>query len=74
MNDSDPPQQSPRRRISYAAMVGTGVSVAAIGVLFLLLGLAQLMRQVSGAGMVLLVIGGICVVIGVLTAMTRRRK
>ncbi|CAN5243112.1 hypothetical protein BH20VER2_BH20VER2_08450 [soil metagenome] len=68
------PQQTPRRRFSAEAMIGTGISVAAIGVLFLLLGLAQMMRQVPGAGVAFLLLGAICVVIGVLTAMTGRRK
>ncbi|CAN5524790.1 hypothetical protein BH20VER1_BH20VER1_11060 [soil metagenome] len=74
MNPTDQTPPPERRRISYEAMVGTGVSVAAIGVLFLLLGVAQWMRAVPGAAFALLAIGAICVVIGVLTAMTRRRK
>jgi hypothetical protein len=74
MNTTEqPPQNPPARRISNEAVIGAGISVAAIGVLFLLLGLAQMMRQVPGASVAFLVLGAICVAVGVVAALTRRK-
>jgi hypothetical protein len=64
----------PRRRFSREGVIGTGVSIAATGVLFLLLGLAQWMRLVTDAAVALLVIGAICVVAGVIAAMSVRKR
>ena len=76
MESSDPiPPQKTRRSFSAEAVIGTGVTIAAIGVLFLLLGWAQAMRQVPSAAMILLVIGAICVAVGVVvTIVAPKRK
>jgi hypothetical protein len=52
--------------IGSEALIGLGITVAALGMLGLLLGWAQQMRGISnptvwfGAGVTLLVLGGIC--------------
>ena len=54
--------------MSSEAVIGTGVTIAALGVLFLLLGWAQTMREVEGAAWILLGIGAVLLVGGGLTA------
>lgn len=60
--------------ISAEAIIGTGVTVAATGVLFLLLGWAQMMRDVHPASWILLALGAVCVVVGGITAAAAPRK
>ena len=76
MESSDPiPPQKTRRSFSSEAVIGAGVTVAALGVLLLLLGWAQAMRQVPSASLILLVIGAICVALGVVvTLLAPKRK
>ena len=76
MDSSDPvPAAKPKRSFSAEAIIGTGVTIAAIGVLFLLLGWAQAMRQVESASWILLAIGAVCVALGaVVTLMAPKRK
>ena len=50
--------------MSAEAIIGTGVTIAALGVLFLLLGWAQMMREQEGAGWILLGIGAVMLVVG----------
>jgi membrane-bound ClpP family serine protease len=60
---------------SSKAFVGGGVSAAALGVLFLLLGFAQSMRGQSSAAVILLSIGAVLVVVGfVVAGMAKSRK
>ena len=54
--------------MSAEAMIGTGVTIAAMGVLFLLLGWAQSMRQEHGAAWILLGIGAVMLVVGGMAA------
>ena len=75
----DSPDQLPtpksKRSFSSEAVIGTGVTIAAIGVLFLLLGWAQAMRQVHSASWILLAIGAVFAFIGaVITLMAPKRK
>ena len=58
----------PIRRMSAEAVIGTGVTIAALGVLFLLLGWAQSMREQPGAAWILLAIGGVMLVVGGMAA------
>ena len=57
------------RRISREGVVGTGITVAAIGVLFLLLGWAQWMRLERNAAIILLLIGAVLLIAGAVTTM-----
>ena len=60
---------------SSEAMIGTGVTVAALGVMFLLLGWAQSMRDVPSAAVILLIIGAVLVVAGgIVAGMAKSRK
>ena len=52
--------------MSPEAMIGTGITIAMIGLLFLLLGLAQYMREVKAATIILLPLGLLLLVAGVL--------
>jgi uncharacterized membrane protein HdeD (DUF308 family) len=62
------------RGMSATAIIGTGVSIAATGVLFLLLGFAQYLRDVMGAATVLLLIGAAFAVAGIVVAMMGRSR
>lgn len=70
MNTSEEPTASaPARRMSAEAVIGTGVTIAALGVLFLLLGWAQSMRDQDSAAWILLGIGAVMLVVGGVAAM-----
>ncbi len=58
--------------MSAEAMIGTGITIASIGVLFLLLGWAQWMRQVHDAAVILLGLGGVLFVLGTIGALMGR--
>jgi len=64
MDSPNEPLQKRTRSISAEAIIGTGVTIAAIGVLFLLLGWAQAMRHVHPASWILLGLGAVCAVAG----------
>lgn len=69
------PDETPRPRFSFMsaeAMVGSGVTILSLGVLLLLLGCAQWMRQVHHAATILLAIGGVVFVLGLITALLGR--
>ena len=69
------PEQTtaPRRsRMSAEAVLGTGITIGALGVLFLLLGWAQAMREVHSAATILLIIGVVLLVLGALMSMAGR--
>jgi DMSO reductase anchor subunit len=72
------PEENSRRdnsSDSSEAIVGSGITVAAIGVLFLLLGFAQSMRGQPAAAMILCIIGAVLLVGGgVVTGMGKSRK
>ena len=72
------PEDTPRREPtadSAEAIVGTGITIASIGVLFLLLGLAQALREFPSSATILCVIGVILLVAGgVLAGMGKSRK
>ena len=55
--------------MSAEAVIGTGVTIGALGVLCLLLGWAQAMREQHGAAWVLLAIGAVMLVVGAMAAM-----
>ena len=60
--------------MSAEALVGLGITIAALGLLGVLLGWAQHMRSVPESAMVWLGLGGACVVLGVIIAATGRAK
>ena len=57
-----------KSRISAEAIIGTGVTVAMIGVLFVMLGWAQHMREAKEAAWMLLPIGAVLLIIGVIVS------
>lgn len=70
-----PEQPSPRRSpISNEAIIGTGITVGALGVLLLLLGWAQWMRLERDNAIILLAIGGVLFVVGGLTSLLARSR
>ena len=71
------PAETPRSRsaaMSAEALVGLGMTVFSLGVLFLLLGWAQAQRQVHDASLILLSIGAILFVLGGFTALLGRSR
>lgn len=58
--------------MSAEAMIGTGITILSLGVLFLLLGWAQWMRQVHDAAVILLGIGVVMFVLGLIGALMGR--
>ncbi len=70
------PEQSHTRKtgMSGEAMIGIGITIWAFGILFLLLGWAQHMRQVRDASLTLLVIGAVLFVVGGLIALAGKSK
>ncbi len=74
MNPSEEPTPTRTSAMSAEALVGLGITAGSLGILFLLLGWAQSMRQVHQASFILLAIGAVLVVIGGLTAMIARSK
>jgi hypothetical protein len=66
------PNRSETAAISSEALVGLGITIAALGLLGLLLGWAQHMRSVPGAAMILCGLGAGCVVLGIIVAAASR--
>ena len=66
--EHSPAAPAPTRRMSAEAVIGTGVTIAALGVMLLLLGWAQMMRQEETAGWIMLVIGAVMLVVGGMAA------
>jgi hypothetical protein len=61
--------------ISSEALIGLGITIAALGLLGLMLGWAQHMRSVPGSAMVWFGVGGGCVILGlIIAAASRTRK
>jgi len=69
-----PTSQNTTRTFSAEAIIGTGVTVASLGVLLLLLGWAQAMRHVHPASWILLVIGAVFVVAGIVATMLAPKR
>jgi hypothetical protein len=73
--------EKPGRRqllaISSEALIGIGITVASLGLLGLLLGWAQQMREVSGSAAVWLALGAVLTIVGLLIVAVggaRRRR
>jgi hypothetical protein len=60
--------------MSAEAIIGTGVTIGTLGVLFLLLGWAQWLRAVHGAATTLLLIGAVMAVVGIFVALSGRSR
>jgi hypothetical protein len=60
--------------MSAEALVGLGITIAALGLLGVLLGWAQHMRAVPESAMLWLGVGAGCVVLGVLIAAAARAR
>jgi hypothetical protein len=60
--------------MSAEAMIGLGITIAALGLLGVLLGWAQHMRSVPDSAMLWLGTGGACVVVGIIIAAAARAK
>jgi hypothetical protein len=74
MNPSRPPNRSEIAAISSEALTGLGVTIAALGLLGLLLGWAQHMRSVPAGAALWLSIGAGCVIVGGMIALAARAK
>jgi hypothetical protein len=56
--------------MSAEARIGTGITIAMIGLLFVMLGWAQHMREVKEAAFILLAIGAVLLVAGAIAAIS----
>jgi hypothetical protein len=74
MNAPKTRNRSETAAISSEALIGIGITIAALGLLGLLLGWAQQMRSVPQGAMLWFVIGATCVVLGGLIAAAARAK
>ena len=72
MNPSKIPNRPEAAAISSEALVGLGITIGALGLLGLLLGLAQHMRSVPGRAMLLFGLGASLVVLGIIIAAAAR--
>ena len=69
MNTSENPPRSRRLSMSSEALMGTGVTIAGLGLLGILLGGAQYMRSLPTVAAMWLALGAIIFVIGVIMAL-----
>ncbi|MCA1660471.1 MAG: hypothetical protein LC642_08070 [Verrucomicrobiaceae bacterium] len=67
-------QPVPPRRMSAEAFVGTGITVAALGFLFLMLGWAQHLREAEEGRAILLGIGAVLFGVGLLIWMAGGKR
>jgi hypothetical protein len=74
MNAPKPLLKSESAAMSAEALVGLGITIAALGLLGLLLGWAQHMRSVPESSMLWLAVGGGCVILGIVIAAAARAK
>jgi hypothetical protein len=75
MNARKTSNRSETAAISSEALVGLGITIAALGLLGLLLGLAEQMRSEPGVAMLWFGFGGASVVLGgIIAAAARVRK
>jgi len=74
MNALKTSNRSETAAISSEALIGLGITIGALGLLGLMLGWAQHMRSVPDNAMFWLVLGGACVVLGVVIAAAARAK
>ncbi|MFL6596210.1 MAG: hypothetical protein ACJ8HQ_12270 [Chthoniobacterales bacterium] len=74
MNLPETPQRNRTTALSAEAMIGLGITIGMFGVLFLLLGWAQVMRQARDSSVILLVIGGVMFAIGAIAALSGSRR
>lgn len=72
MNAPKIPNRPETAAISSEALIGLGITIAALGLLGLLLGWAQHMRSVPGEAMVLCGLGASFVVVGIVIAAAAR--
>ena len=76
-NSMNTPEETPggdKPSDSSEAIIGAGITVAALGVLLLLLGWAQWMREVHSASVILCGLGALLVVGGGIVAMMGKSR
>ena len=73
---NSPEESTPARTsfLSAEAMVGIGITIAMSGLLFVMLGWAQHMREVKEAAWILLPLGAVLIVLGVFAARAGRAR
>ena len=70
MNTSDKARADRKSFMSAEALIGTGMTIAMIGLLVVMLGWAQHMRQAKEAAWMLLPIGAVLLILGGITAIS----
>jgi hypothetical protein len=74
MNASEKPRRVGIPMMSSEAMVGLGITIAEIGLLCLMLGLAEYLRSVPKIALIWLVLGAGLVIAGIVTAAVPRSR
>ncbi|MDQ6626762.1 MAG: phage holin family protein [Verrucomicrobiota bacterium] len=78
MDNSEPTSPRPVTPSNNSeGIIGIGITIAALGILCLLLGWAQWMREVHDVAMTFLILGAVMVLVGGVTAMmgqARKRR
>ena len=74
MNASEKPRQSGTPMISSEALIGIGITIAELGLLCLMLALAEHLRSVPKIALIWLALGAVLVIVGGLTAAFARSK
>jgi hypothetical protein len=68
MNASEKPRQPGTPMISSEAIIGIGITIAALGLLCLMLALAERLRSVPQIALIWLALGAVLMILGGLTA------
>jgi len=74
MNAFKKPNRSEVAAMSSEALIGLGITIAALGLLGLLLGWAQQMRSVPASATLWFGVGAACVILGGIIAATGRTR
>ena len=74
MTTSEKPNRPPLLRMSSEAMIGLGITIGALGLLGLLLGWAQQMRELPHWASVWFVLGALLAIIGILIAILGKAR
>ena len=74
MNPPAEPQRPRTSLLSSEAIIGIGLTIAAVGLMCLLLGLAQFLREVERATWILVPLGALLLILGAVATVMAQAK